>query len=1003
MADANLTFLHPHISSKISSEEITFPASEGISSIFVADVFEKGVDNKVQLVTSVEEFQSKFGLPNYTKYGQAAYAIQKWLETSGNNAYVMRVLPKDAVLAHVILNIQTKKVINGKKIKDSNGNLRDFNDVYLRPIITYSTLNNTSEEMLISEIEKDRDSNENTIDGYENNFLFIAYPYGRGSSYNDLGIRISLNQSFDSQTDSRVYNFEVIRFGSNLEVSVIEGPFFVSFDPDALSSSNYSMFIEDVVNRYSNYIKIKFNVDNYLKIANLINPDVNPATIDILSGISKLDINGDREKFYSSITGTYLDVHTSLHKYNSLGEPFIVSGEYQLNISDHSNVIENAIITLDNNHRESLYNDMREKLDFMKENFQKLGTNEFTNHLNSIFDATNGRLKIFIDDLYTDEIDDSTLDKVLKAKENYATTPTEENFNKLRAAVNEYEIRTNDFLKLTSEIDSLYSLIVSSEESTVEAYLNFLSKRDSIKNSLLLKNQLGIFTLNHKNNLMDISSDLLQVKLGNYSGELVDNLEGILSSLYNEIEYTYLNIIPSVYGSYENAEDNDVDVDTFTDRNDDESIIYRYEESVKIIKYIRAGYIDIGDINDSSNNVGYIFSSVGAIIDELDDVIKNAIVYFNTNFITDEDIGLKTDINAISILANTIKSNILSNIENVDTDELLEVAAFNIESNSLTLISFNSKVFNNNLHDFSSPIKLSLGSDGSFEYNPSNVKVRNNLIKNELIKAYKGEIDNTILNKDLIEFDFIFDNNYPLEVKNAIVTLARDIRQDFFFFSDVNITASPQDALDFRKNKYTVDSRYVGIYTQDVTVYDEYTSKHIHFTIPYLLAKKIPFIRENYGLQFPLAGSRRGTIDGVEGLSWYPDSNYKEFLYASKLNYIEKDSRGMRLGSQLTSEYKTSPLSEINNVLTLLKIKRNSEKIVKDFQFELNILETQSALTYTLNNYLSTYISDRSCENIDVNVSASDYDKQQKILRVSITIKFFNSIERIVISFDVTK
>jgi hypothetical protein len=84
-------------------------------------------------------------------------------------------------------------------------------------------------------------------------------------------------------------------------------------------------------------------------------------------------------------------------------------------------------------------------------------------------------------------------------------------------------------------------------------------------------------------------------------------------------------------------------------------------------------------------------------------------------------------------------------------------------------------------------------------------------------------------------------------------------------------------------------------------------------------------------------------------------------------------------------------------------MQRNIEKIAANYQFEFNDSETQSQLQSEINEYLSSYVSDKSCETYSVEVTASDYDKQQRILRVSVSVKFYNVIERIVISFNVEK
>ena len=95
MAQTSINQLHPGVYGTISSQETTYSTASGVLTMFQADVFEKGPDNQLGFVTSVDEFISKYGSPNFSKYGQAAYNIVNFLE-AGGQAYVMRVLPENA-------------------------------------------------------------------------------------------------------------------------------------------------------------------------------------------------------------------------------------------------------------------------------------------------------------------------------------------------------------------------------------------------------------------------------------------------------------------------------------------------------------------------------------------------------------------------------------------------------------------------------------------------------------------------------------------------------------------------------------------------------------------------------------------------------------------------------------------------------------------------------------------------------------------------------------------
>lgn len=362
-SEITLKYLHPSVKTYITTENYNYDTSASREILFVADVFEHGVDNKLQQVNTLSEYLFKYGEPNLDKFGQAGYNVEKWL-TNGNSAVIMRLLPDDASYAHAVLNIQYKNSTNGKTVINAEGDEAKINDVYLRPLVTYIGVNNTSEKLLNSELEEDR-SDYPTTDGYIDNFIFTVYPEGRGEYYNDLGFRIRLNPSYDGILSSRVYTFEVIKF-SGTTYDIIDGPYYVSFDPDAIDpNSQKSMFIENVVNSYSEYVKVKFSNENYIKLATIINNEVDPYIIDILSGQSRILANGEPETYFSSITGKDEDVHISLRKYSTTGIALQSNGQYILNISNNDETTSDIVDIADNSRR-VIYNNQKYVTDYMR-------------------------------------------------------------------------------------------------------------------------------------------------------------------------------------------------------------------------------------------------------------------------------------------------------------------------------------------------------------------------------------------------------------------------------------------------------------------------------------------------------------------------------------------------------------------------------------------------------------------------------------------------------------
>jgi hypothetical protein len=325
----------------------------------------------------------------------------------------------------------------------------------------------------------------------------------------------------------------------------------------------------------------------------------------------------------------------------------------------------------------------------------------------------------------------------------------------------------------------------------------------------------------------------------------------------------------------------------------------------------------------------------------------------------------------------------------------------NIEKQDKVLVSLNTLCYDNLVTDINAPLGFAEGSDGCFTYDNSTsaaLRLRKNKINDVRIKAYKGTWNEDVLNKDLYEFDHILDANYEDAVKNAIITLARDERQDFFYWADTKVQNTIQDCLDW-KTGFTNSTYFMSIISQSQVWYDEYTSKNINLTSTYILADLLGKHIDNYGRHMPMAGSRRGVVGGFISNDWYPNEEQKEKLYTNKVNYLEKDITTIRIGAQNTN-YTTGPLGQINNMLVMLRVKRNVEKIAKTYQFEFNTSETRSAMAAEINSYLTNWINNGACTVATADVYASDYDIIQKIVRVDVTLQFTGVIERIVINID---
>lgn len=101
-------------------------------------------------------------------------------------------------------------------------------------------------------------------------------PKGSGKWYN----RLSINLSYDDSMDKTYTEWSMFRLTISEKVDggeISREAFNVSLDPDAISAAKESLFIEDVVNRFSKYLTCVVNYDN---LANFIDAKIGPRTVD---------------------------------------------------------------------------------------------------------------------------------------------------------------------------------------------------------------------------------------------------------------------------------------------------------------------------------------------------------------------------------------------------------------------------------------------------------------------------------------------------------------------------------------------------------------------------------------------------------------------------------------------------------------------------------------------------------------------------------------------------
>jgi len=223
---------------------------------FICIISRKGPDNKLTFVGSQQELFEKFGKPNVTDYGktygQGLYVANNHMTVS-YSLYVIRCLPSDATYANLFMVADTTAAA----------------------IVTSSEASQNSLDELNTTLQ---------IEAGGRIPLCYFIPEGRGDAYEDLGIRITEHANPEVEG---IYILDVYETQADGDDVIVES-FEVSFDNTALDDSGESVFIEDVLEKYSKKLRCKTNEKGILIADNnsldVTTPFLSPSAVHLDEG-----------------------------------------------------------------------------------------------------------------------------------------------------------------------------------------------------------------------------------------------------------------------------------------------------------------------------------------------------------------------------------------------------------------------------------------------------------------------------------------------------------------------------------------------------------------------------------------------------------------------------------------------------------------------------------------------------------------------------------------------
>lgn len=303
------------------------------------------------------------------------------------------------------------------------------------------------------------------------------------------------------------------------------------------------------------------------------------------------------------------------------------------------------------------------------------------------------------------------------------------------------------------------------------------------------------------------------------------------------------------------------------------------------------------------------------------------------------------------------------------------------------------------------------GSDGSLAADADPTE-RQNALNNLYLSAYNGTLDPQIKSKNRFPTTFIMDANFTKDVKLAIANLAIK-RGDCMAMLDcgtgITTKASVKAYVDENFGS-SVNNRVVCIEPYCMKVRDPYTSKAVTVTSTYWLSSRYPVhIQEWNGKHRPLAGNTFGIIDGYIRDSVYPvfdedlDSTVMDELAEAHINFAKYNANQVVVRAmQDTKQTKQTNLSEQNNVLILLDIKRDCERLCAAYEYDFSE-PTDIARFNTDVEIIAARYRDAQVRSINAYFDKNNWESERNILHLYVEMVHKDLVKITIIEIDVNR
>ena len=309
----------------------------------------------------------------------------------------------------------------------------------------------------------------------------------------------------------------------------------------------------------------------------------------------------------------------------------------------------------------------------------------------------------------------------------------------------------------------------------------------------------------------------------------------------------------------------------------------------------------------------------------------------------------------------------------------------------------------------STGIALMGGSDGALAITNADRQAAMDAL---YLAAFEGKIDENIRSKNRYPSTFIFDANFNVATKMAIVALAIQ-RTDCMAILDYGLEITTKASVgEYYDTNFDgmINDRVVSLEPYCMKVRDPYTQKTVTVTSTYWMASEyFSHINNWNGKHRPLAGNTFGVITGYIKNSVYPvfdddldgtllDEMAEKHCNVAKFNQNQVIVRSM----QNTAQDKMTALSEMNNVLVLLDIKRDCERACAQFEYDFAEVEDIARFNVILSNIVDKYAA-AQVRNISAHFDKSAWESERGILHLYVEMIHKDLVKTTIIEIDVNR